>query len=81
VVAGLQAHHGGTASGALASSAQRVNLGMRLAGSLEEALAYHHILSIEDDAAHDRVRAVRPQSTLRELDRSSHGGELGLAGH
>ena len=71
VRAGLQRHVGGGATRPFAGFAQRVYLGMRLAGTLVETRA-DHLVAMRDHATHARIRLGRVQTALGQTQAMRH---------
>ncbi len=72
----LEGDHGGTTARPIPRLAQRHDLGVRAAGEDVPALAGDLPFGVQDDAAHDRVRAHRGEPACGERDGAAHRGGL-----
>ena len=85
MIAGLERHIKGATAGVapmLARLRQRVDLGMRLAGTQMKAFTNHRAV-LDDDTADTRVRRRRVEATLRKRERTCHVRVIGgaIVGH
>ena len=85
MIAGLERHIKRTAAriaSMLAHLHQRVDLGMRLAGTQMKAFTHHHAV-LDDNTTDARVRRRRVETALRERERTCHVRVIGgaVVGH
>ncbi len=76
MAAGFEGDVGGGTAGALAGLAQRMDLGMRLAGAYVPALTDQFAIG-DDDATDPWVRMGRIKPLARQLQRPGHPGVIG----